>query len=461
MIAIIIVFVTGLLVMLSGLWKQRDISKPISLLGLGLAFVSILLKKEFALDFSQFYVWNPLAIMMTALSLFIAFFLILNYDATSKPENNSSVLSMLLFSFSGALLLFGYTHLLTLFLGLEILSIPLYVLAASDKNNRLSLEAGLKYFILGSFGSAFLLFGIALLYGTYGGFGIERVIQVQQMGIAFPPYYYVGMLMVLVAIFFKMALAPFHFWSPDVYEGSPTIITGYMSTIVKIAASIAMYYLLNGFFAASAKSWLPIVIIISCLSFLISGLMGIVQHNVKRLLAYSSISHASFILLAILIALVEEKSKSTVTFYLYTYAISGLLVFTILNAIKSKDNLELDSLNGLVSHHKLAAIGLTIGLLSMAGIPLTGGFIAKWNVLSRIYPLNLFSFVMALLASALGIVYYLKTINRVCFYTQKDKTTSEWNSSWTLNLTIVICIILILVLGILPGESFEMILGLF
>lgn len=453
MIAIIILFLTGILTMFSSFFKKKDWSKYISLSGLLIAFVSIIMRKQFALDFGEFYVWNPLAIFMTTLSLFIAFFIVLNMKDADSQSDNASIFSLFLFSLCGALLLFGYTNLLTLFLGIEIMSIPLYVLAASQKENRLSLEAGLKYFILGSFSTAFLLFGIALIYGTFGSFGIQRILEIQKMGIAMPPYFNVGVLFMIIAILFKMALAPFHFWAPDVYEGSPTMITAYMSTIVKIAATISMYYLLNGFFAMAANTWMPYIILIVALSFIISSILGLVQTNVKRLMAYSSISHASFILLTLLIALLFQN-PTTITFYLLSYSVAGLLVFTVLNQVKNQEAITIDSLSGLISENKLAAIGLGVALLSMAGIPTTGGFIAKWNVLANIYQMNKLIFATALLASAIGIVYYLKLINRIFFYPSSTHNL-DFKPNLALNMTIVICVLLIFALGIFPSFILE------
>lgn len=459
MIAIITIFLTGLLIMFSSFLKEKDWSKQLGLAGISIALLSILMRKQFALSFDEFYMWNPLAIFMTFLALFIAFFIVLNINNSKSQSDNASVYSLLLFSLCGAMLLFGYTNLLTLFLGIEIMSIPLYVLAASNKDNRFSLEAGLKYFILGAFSTAFLLFGIAMLYGTFGSFGIQRILEIQKMGIPLPPYFHIGVLLVLIAILFKMALVPFHFWAPDVYQGSPTMVTAYMSTIVKIAATISMYYLLNGFFALAANTWMPYMLLIIALSFIISSLMGLVQTNVKRLMAYSSISHASFLLLTLMIALLFQN-PTTITFYLLAYSVAGLTVFSVLNQVKNQDEISFDALNGLVSENKLAAVGLGIAILSMAGIPSTGGFIAKWNVLANVYQMNKFIFGIAILASAIGIVYYLKLINRIFFYPNTNNGI-EFKTSLSLNVTLVVCILLVFTLGIFPSFILDLFKKLF
>ena len=367
----------------------------------------------------------------------------------------------MLFSLCGAILMVGMTSLVTLFLGIEILSIPLYVLAASNKDNRFSLEAGLKYFILGSFSSAFLLFGIALIYGTFGEFTIDRIVEIQQTsGVLMPPYFHIGVLFIFVALFFKMALAPFHFWSPDVYEGSPTIITGFMSIVVKIATTIALLYLMVGFFGYQSNVWMLYTMIVVCISLIVSSILGLVQKNLKRLMAYSSISHAAFLVLGLMIASLGQNAAA-VTFYLLAYTVASVLVFVILNNYSDQEELSFDTLNGLYRHSKLSALGFTIGLLSMAGIPLTGGFIAKWNVISKLLllPDYKISFIFALIASAIGIAYYLKMINRVFLF--EPNIESKFQASSSLQITIIVCIVCLLGLGLFPSEILLRIQGLF
>jgi proton-translocating NADH-quinone oxidoreductase chain N len=459
MLAVLILFLTGILVMFSSFYEKRDISKWISLGGLLTALGSIFLKFQFSLKFGAFFVWAPLTIFMTFLILFSAFFLILNSNFNSNKS--SSIYSLMLFSLCGAILMVGMTSLVTLFLGIEILSIPLYVLAASNKDNRFSLEAGLKYFILGSFSSAFLLFGIALIYGTFGEFTIDRIVEIQQTsGILMPPYFHIGVLFIFVALFFKMALAPFHFWSPDVYEGSPTIITGFMSIIVKIATTIALLYLMVGFFGYQSKVWMPYTMIVICISLIVSSILGLVQKNPKRLMAYSSISHASFLVLGLMIAVLGQNAAA-VTFYLLAYSVASILVFVILNNFSEQEELSFDTLNGLYRHSKLSALGFTFALLSMAGIPLTGGFIAKWNVVSKLLllPDYKISFIFALMASAVGIAYYLKMINRVFLF--EPSPESEFKASSSLQITIIVCIVCLLALGLFPSEILLVIQGLF
>ncbi len=454
MLVIIILFIAGILSAFSSFFRKKDLSKYIALAGTGIALATIVLKLQFSLHFINFYRWGEVPIIMTIVALFLAFFIILNIRDTDNQSDNASIYSLLLFSLCGAVLLFGYTNLLTLFLGIEILSIPLYVLASSQKDNRFSLEAGLKYFILGSFSSAFLLFGIALVFGTFGAFDLGTILKIQQeVGGNLPPFFHLGVLFILIAILFKMALVPFHFWAPDVYQGSPTMITAYMSTIVKVAAAMSMYYLLTTFFRVGSFAWVKYLFIIICASLIISSIMGLVQKNVKRILAYSSIAHASFILIAILITYILHN-PATLSIYLIAYTIASLLSFSILNNLNPNEELNFDALNGLLKTNKIAAIGMIVAIFSMAGIPTTAGFIAKWNVLSHVYKMNPIVFVFALLSSAIGIVYYLKIINRVLFHEAKKSAT--YTATMASNLTIIICVILLFLLGLFPTFILDM-----
>lgn len=448
MLVIIVIFITGLLTMFASFFSQKSLVRYIGLVGVLIALATLYFKLGIGIQFSEFFFMNPLARMMTVVSLVILFFIFLLHGTYDESYDWSASLSLMLFSTCGAILLFGYSNLLTLFLGIEIMSIPLYVLAASRRNNANSLEAGLKYFILGSFSSAFLLFGIALLFGTFGSFHIDRIIEMQKMiGSGFPHYFYVGLLFVIISLLFKMAIAPFHFWSPDVYDGSPTIVTAFMSTIAKIGATIAMYYLLAGFFAYQFEMYIVYIAPIVCLSLLIGSVMGLVQKNVKRMLAYSSINHVAFILISIILG-IALQNPGIITFYLISYTTASLIAFLIINHLRKGKDVHLDHLNGLAKSQPMLSFALTIAVLSMAGIPFTGGFIAKFNVLSGLFIFNKWIFGFALFSSAIGIAYYLRLINRIYFYENSTENVAENNI--LLVVSTIILSLIILILGIIP-----------
>jgi len=434
--------------MFASFFGQKSLAKYLGLTGILASLVCLNLHLGIGVQFLGFFEMSPLAKMMTVLTLVILFFIFLVSGNYEKEYDWSATLSLMLFSTCGAILLYGYSNLLTLFLGIEILSIPLYVMAASKRKHQNSLEAGLKYFILGSFSSAFLLFGIALIYGTFGSFHIDRIVEIQKMtSINLPPYFHIGVLLIIISLLFKMAIAPFHFWSPDVYDGSPTIVTAYMSTIVKISATMAMYYILAGFFTFQINIWAQYIIAVICISLLIGSIMGLVQKNVKRIMAYSSITHAAFILSSLVLAIVFQN-PGVITFYLIAYTIASLAAFLILDNIKSGNEIHLDHLNGYAKQNPILAVTLAVAVLSMAGIPLTGGFIAKFNILSGLYLFNKWMFVLALLSSGISIAFYLKIINRMFFYENSIENVAVRN--FPLIITSIILGVIILILGIVP-----------
>jgi NADH-quinone oxidoreductase subunit N len=434
--------------MFASFLPYKSLPKYLGIAGILTAIVALHLRLGLGLDFPAFFTMFPLTRIMSVIALgllLVIFILQRNYE---EDYDWSAVYSLLLFSTCGVILLFGQRNLLTLFLGIEIMSIPLYVLAASKRNQASSLEAGLKYFILGSFASAFLLFGIALVYGTTGSFVMDEIIMAQNIkSIELPAYFHIGYVFIILAILFKMALAPFHFWSPDVYDGSPTVVTTFMTTVVKLGSSVTMYYILVGYFRNQYEHYFKFLIPVICVSFILGAILGLVQNNIKRMFAYSSISHIAFVLAGILLSMAMQDMAIFV-FYLLTYTLSSLIVFSVLDYIQNGNAVFLDHLNGLGKNQPLLALAFAIGILSMAGIPFTGGFVAKYRVLTGIYQINTWLFVIALLSSAIAVGYYIKTLNRIYFYEISQENVAKKNI--LLIVTMVILSLLILVLGTLP-----------
>jgi len=434
--------------MFASLLPNKNLPKYLGVLGILTALITLHLRLGLGLDFPAFFSMFPLTRIMTVIALallLIIFILQRNYE---QDYDWSAVYSLMLFSTCGVILLLGQQNLLTLFLGIEIMSIPLYVLAASKRNQAASLEAGLKYFILGAFASAFLLFGIALVYGTTGSFVMDEIVTAQNIrGAQLPAYFHIGYIFIIIAILFKMAVAPFHFWSPDVYDGSPSAVTTFMTTVIKLGASITMYFVLVGYFRNQFDNYFKFLLPIVCVSLLLGAFLGLVQNNVKRMLAYSSISHIAFVLTGILLSIALEDA-SLFVFYLLTYTFSNLIVFSILDHIENGNSVFIDHLNGLGKTKPLLAVAFAIGILSMAGIPFTGGFIAKYRVLTGMYQINGWLFTIALLSSALAIGYYLKLLNRAFFYDSNQENVADKN---ILLVTIMVILsVIILVLGTLP-----------
>jgi NADH-quinone oxidoreductase subunit N len=335
-------------------------------------------------------------------STVLFFWFVLSSGYFNQHSGKTDLYALIAFSFCGAAIMAAFGNLAMLFLGVEILSIPVYVLAASNKTNLKSNESGFKYFIMGSVASAILLFGIAFIYGATGTFDLATIASFYQ-DTATPLLFNLGATLLLVGFLFKISAAPFHIWTPDVYEGAPTWITAYMSTVVKGAAVIALFKLFIGPFSEFTQSHQSTLVILVIGTLILSNTAALLQKNIKRMLAYSSISHAGF-LLAMLIG---NASLPTVLFYILTYSLSSLVAFGVLKEVEITGE---DEIKGLYRRNPTLAIAFTAALLSMAGIPPLGGFIAKYFVISQVLGVNqILLVVVMILTSAVGAYYYLRS----------------------------------------------------
>jgi NADH-quinone oxidoreductase subunit N len=357
--------------------------------------------------------------------------------------------ALILFSLVGALILTSFNNMSMLFLGIEILSISLYVLAGSKKESIFSNEAAFKYFLMGSFATGFLLMGIALIYGATGSFDLIKISQfTADHHSSLPGFFYVGVLLIMIGMAFKVSVVPFHFWAPDVYQGSPLAITAFMSTIVKIAAFAAFLRLFLNGFAVVQSTWLFILQSISIGTILISSITAVYQFNIKRLLAYSSIGHAGYVLLALVTG--SADAFGVVFYYLVGYSAASLLAFTILIELeKQNQETTIDDLKGLFRSSPLLAVALTVALLSMAGIPPFTGFIGKYLVLNLALSVGYLGFtVVAIFTSLIGVYYYFKLI--IAMF-QGHAELKEHTISLSSRLLIYVLLLLVLVAGVLPS----------
>jgi len=419
----------GIVSMLAEIFKFKKILYPLVLIGVLAAYVMTFVDwtppmenlsgfDKLMASFSHMIRFDQRALAFSGVILVTAFFwFILANDYFENETNITDHFSLVLFALTGALMLTSFTNMTTLFLGVEILSIPLYVLAASRKKDLASNEAGFKYLIMGSFASGFLLFGIALVYGATGSFdlmAIRSYISHAQGGI--PTFFYAGVIMILIALCFKVSAAPFHFWAPDVYEGSPTVITALMSTIVKTAAFAAIMNLFLICFAGVSDTWSMVLAAIIALSLVISNITAASQNNVKRMLAYSSISHAGFMLMAILANQKGHSSVNSVLYYSLAYSIGSIGAFTVLYNVTKDNNGHIEAFNGLGKRNPFLAVCMVIAMLSLAGIPLTAGFFAKYMIFTLMIgtPFK-WLLILAILTSAVGVYYYFKVIIAMYF----------------------------------------------
>lgn len=350
--------------------------------------------------------------------------------------------SLLFFILVGVNLLSSYNNLLILFLGIEILSIPQYILAGSDKRNLKSSEAALKYFLMGAFSTGLLLMGITLLYGSMGTFDIMQFdfsSGVDTMTLS-------GIIFIIIALGFKASAAPMHFWAPDVYDGAPTPFAALMATIIKAAVFIAFMHLFKDSFYEISEHWIAVIAVITALTLFIGNITAIFQQSVKRMLAYSSIAQAGFMLFSILA--INAMGMKGIILYAVAYSVATIGMFSILSKLK---DYTYDGFKGLAKKEPLVAFCGAIFLFSLAGIPLTGGFFAKYYMLTAVIEQGgylIWLVVFALLMAAVSVVYYFKAIIAMYFKTGEAQLDFPVSASDKVFLSISAAILIIM--GIMP-----------
>jgi NADH-quinone oxidoreductase subunit N len=377
----------------------------------------------------------------------LLFFLLNGRDFEKVGVHVSEYFSLMFFVLCGASILSSFNTLLLLFLGIEILSIPLYILTGSDKKNLKGNEASLKYFLMGAFSTGLLLMGIALIYGgnSLGSFYIDAI----NLGTgSMPVLIGAGLVFMLVAMSFKVSAAPFHFWAPDVYEGAPSVVTSFMMTIVKIAAFLAFFRLFEASFGMMHHQWQMLIVVITAATLLIGNVTAVFQQSVKRMLAYSSISHAGFMMFA-LFAL-NDTAKEGILLYAAAYSVATIGIFAIL--IKLTDY-SIQGFNGLGKKQPLLALTATIFLLSLTGIPLTGGFTAKFYILMAAVKdgHQIWLVVFAVICAAIGAVYYFRVIQAIYFKEPVAGINDTINTTSGYKWLLVITVAIIILLGVVPG----------
>jgi NADH-quinone oxidoreductase subunit N len=445
----------GILAMLAEIFKFKKALFPIVLLGvLGAYAVNFTeWNNNMSIEvFNNMIVFDNISLAFSGVILATAFFWFILANDYFEEDHVTDHFALVLFALVGALMLTSFKNMTTLFLGIEILSIPMYVLAASKKNNLASNEAGFKYLIMGSFASGFLLFGIALIYGATGSFDLTVIrTYINQSQTELPIFFYAGVLMILVAMLFKVSAAPFHFWAPDVYEGSPTVITALMSTVVKTAAFAAFMRLFLVTFGGVNETWSMVLAIVIALSLVVSNFTAAAQNSVKRMLAYSSISHAAFMLMAILANQRSGASLSAILYYSLAYSIGSIAAFTVLyNVSKEKNNANIDAFNGLGKRNPLMAACMVVALLSLAGIPITAGFFAKYFVFAALIGTSFkWLIIVAILTSAVGAYYYFKVI--IAMYFKPAETETEVPTETSHVVLLLLTTLFTIALGVLPN----------
>jgi NADH-quinone oxidoreductase subunit N len=368
-------------------------------------------------------------------------------------EKLTEVYSLTLFAVAGMLLFPLATDLITLFVALEMLSLPLYVMAGLSRRRRLlSQEAALKYFLLGAFSSAFFLFGAAFLYGYSGSVSLAGIYDSVSGGTGNSVFLLVGIIFFSVGLLFKVGVVPFHAWTPDVYQGAPTPVTAFMAAATKVAAFGAILRIFYTAFANAYWDWRPFLTVIAIITMIFGSLVAISQRDVKRMLAYSSIAHAGFLLVGI-VALNKAGLDATI-FYLFAYGIATLGAFGVVTLVRDSlgEVTDLSRWAGLGKRSPFVATVFATLLLAFAGIPLTSGFIGKFSIFSAAYESgNKLIVVIGVLSSAIAAYFYIRVIVLMFFTDPVEDGTSVVIPSILTRMTIIASFVITIFLGVFPA----------
>ncbi len=452
--AIITLSILGIILLYLGLYNAKKALLPVTLVGLVVAigFYVALWNKIPDPIFSGMVVFDRLAISFSVLCIIITgLILLLSKEYfRSISENIAEYYTLILFSLVGALLVNSYHNFAMLFIGIEIMSVALYILVGIRKTDLASNEASMKYFLMGAFSTGFLLFGITLMYGASGTFDLAGLRNYVNGVSNVSPLFYGGILLMLCGLCFKIGAAPFHFWTPDVYDGAPILITSFMSTVVKIACFVGFLRLFSTALVPLDNFWTPVLLTIVVITLFTGNITALMQSSFKRMMAYSSISHAGYMLFAIVA--VSITSGSSILVYATAYSLASVIAFGALILVKRRTGSDhFESFNGLAKRDPWLAVVLTIAMLSLAGIPLTAGFIGKFMMFNQVMgAFNVTLLVLAAINAAVGVYYYLHVVVNMYFKVPANDHAKGLDIALNYKVVLTIAALLTLVLGIYP-----------
>jgi NADH-quinone oxidoreductase subunit N len=455
--ALIVLAGLGVLAMMSEVFRFKKFLLPIVALGLiavlGLNISDWNNPTRYFHDMAYFD--NYAIAFISLITVLTLLWLLISKEYFASESSKAEHATLILFCLTGAAVMVSYADLSMFFIGLEILSISLYVLASSHKLDLRSNEAGLKYLLMGAFATGFLLFGMALIYGATATFNLVKIAAfVNENQHQLPAYLYAGVVLMMVGLLFKVSAAPFHFWAPDVYEGAPTLVTAYMATIVKTAAFAAFYRLFSTCFADMSLWWGPALAVIAAITMLLGNITAVYQVSFKRMLAFSSIAHAGYLLMAIVA--MNSISSGAILMYATAYSVASLGAFACLDAISNngEDNEKITALRGLASRQPVLAFFFSILVLSLAGIPPVAGFFAKYYIFYGAMQSNyIWLLVIAVISSLIGVYYYFRLIFTMFQPSEGEQHTIISSSHGAL---LILAALISLCIGIYPN----LILGL-
>ncbi|HRE52548.1 MAG TPA: NADH-quinone oxidoreductase subunit N [Flavitalea sp.] len=452
--AIVISGIWGVVMMFSGLFVKKDSAiRGIAVLGMIILLAANILEMRdgsfFPFDTRNMLSFDSFSLLFNAVAFACAlmFFLLSGRDMRTVGDSPADYYALLFFVLCGVSIVSSFNTLLMLFLGIEIISIPLYVLTGADKRNLKGNEASLKYLLMGAFSTGLMLMGITLVYGAKGSFDMD-VIGAGNAEIT--PLMSAGLLLLMFSMAFKVSAAPFHFWTPDVYDGAPTVITSFMATIVKAAGFIAFIRLFQGCFASLQGQWQLIAAIIAASTLVIGNVTALFQQSVKRMLAYSSISQAGFMMFAIVS--LNSMAVEGLLYYALAYCMATIGAFAILARM---NDYTFDGYNGMGKHHPFLAATNVVFMLSLAGIPATAGFMGKFYMLSAAINNGqvFWLVVLGVVCAAISVYYYFRVIQAMYF---KDGPRQEIEAGSGFKVLLAVLSAAIILLGIFPQSLIDL-----
>jgi len=476
----LIIFCTAMVVLMLGAFSSRLSGRfiaGISLLGVFFGFtVTILLWGRSELAFSNMLALDNYGLFFNFIFLICATLTILSsvdyFGKVSEAVEHPEYYTLLLFACSGMMFMAAGTDLITIFLGLETMSIPIYVLAGFVKKDRKGNEAAIKYLLLGAFATGFLLYGIALIFGATGSTNLAAIYQHLNLSanVSYPMLLF-GMAFLIVGFGFKVASVPFHMWMPDVYEGAPTVVTAFMSAGVKAAAFAAFLRVFVYALPSLQPDWAAILWVLAILTMTVGNLAALQQENIKRMLAYSSIAHAGYIMVGMVVArhAADDIGTYSILYYLlaYTFMNLGAFIVVILYGRKAEDHLNITDYAGIGYQYPVLGAAMAIFMFSLAGIPPTAGFVGKFYIFAAAVKGGFIDLaIIGVINSVLSVYYYLRVT--VMIYMKEPVITDaprlQFSSGATLAATLAA--LATLGLGIFPEafinlarQSVSMILG--
>ncbi len=462
---ILIVALAGCAILLAEAFRRRDDRMPMGLLAaiglVGGIWTSVMQWDFYRVGFGVI-VSDHFSLFFNVLLCGIGLLTVLLSSGSAERDGlpSGEYHALMLFAIVGMMMMASTNDLLVIFIALEIMSLGVYVLTAIKRSSEQGAEAGFKYFVLGAFSSAFFLYGIAFAYAVSGTTKLDAFgLEVARLAASPDPLVLLAMVFLLVGFAFKVSAVPFHMWTPDAYQGAPTLVTGFMSTAVKAAAFAAFLRVFLSALEPMRIDWMPVMSAIAALTMIIGTVVGVAQSNVKRMLAYSSIAHAGYLLVGLIAG--GSAGKAAVLFYLVAYGVTNLGAFGLLAALASQDRPHEDvrDFAGLGRDRPGVAALMTVFLLSLGGFPPTVGFVAKWYIFNAALQEHFVSqqsnlvwlAIIGVLTSVVAVFFYLRIVVQM-YMTEEKAPGGRPALSGLATAALLLAVVVVFYLGVLPGE---------